>query len=173
MLDATATWLRPVSWQWFVTYTFPWNVRFETGVARFRTAIQRMQADLRNTICFVAGMERLPQRGVPWHFHALLTAAVPIPQQLVRETWWKLVGRGNRTPAHPEGDSVEVSRYDDERVGPEYCLKRMNDCDGEWIHRRLELFNPNIPPSGSAHEDRLRRRVAAAREGANQSFEDM
>jgi hypothetical protein len=45
-------------------------------------------------------------------------------------------------------------QYDGNRMGPEYCLKMMNDCYGDWQFRWLELFLtegkvPSKPDSGS------------------------
>src|SRR5450631_4488134 len=43
-------------------------------------------------------------------------------------------------------------------LGIQYCLKKMNDCDGDWLFYRLELFHPNIPQSTSHRVKRRKER---------------
>ena len=61
VVDATARWLRPVSWQWFVTLTFPWNVRSETADAKLKQWLNQIERTMRTRVCFVAGKERTPR----------------------------------------------------------------------------------------------------------------
>jgi hypothetical protein len=67
-----------------------------------------MERELKNSICFVAGKERKPLSSgisVPWHFHVLMAAHCPIPQEQV-ELWWRqIVGRQN---AGNSGDDDSV-----------------------------------------------------------------
>jgi hypothetical protein len=60
-VDAAAKWLAPVPWQYFVTLTFPWNVREETADSKFRQFMNTVERELRHSVCFVVGKERKPQ----------------------------------------------------------------------------------------------------------------
>lgn len=171
MVDAVATWLAPIHWQFFVTLTFRWNVREDTAIKHLRGFISNIQRELRSRVCFVAGKERRSastSAEVPWHFHVLLTAKVPITEDLIRSSWRSQAGPGKRTPSHPEGDSADIRPYDPERRGVEYCLKLVNNTDGDWLSAWLEYFNPNIPWSGkNSHKSvRQRRRARAEAERA-------
>ena len=164
-VDAVAEWLKPVDWQWFITLTFSWNVRAETADQKFKDWVNRVERDLRNRMCFVAGKERKPDSDgmkVPWHFHVLVTSLVPIPRSLLELHWTRLVGSGRSAivdgVAVPE--SILAEAYGEHRMGPEYCLKSMNACLGEWQFRWLELFNPAITKQTSRpnHRTNVQRR---------------
>jgi hypothetical protein len=117
------------------------------------------------------GKERKPRSvgmEVPWHFHVLMTAHCPIPPQLIEDSWRKLVGPGKSRDGRrtPGGDSVNVQSFNDEKRGAEYCLKLINDCNGDWNFRWLELFNPNIPPSDSMNHRKLRNQARSAKQAS-------
>jgi hypothetical protein len=85
-----------VSWQWFVTLTFPWNVRSETADTKLKQWLNLIERTIQTQVCFVDGKERKPRsRGmeVPWHFHLLVTSLVDIPKWLVEDTWRYLLSR--------------------------------------------------------------------------------
>ncbi len=195
VVDAAAKWFRPVAWQWFITLTFPWNVRSETADAKLKEWLNIIERTLRTQICFVAGKERKPRSHgmeVPWHFHLLVTSMVDIPKMLVEDTWRDLVSRPARRRQEddaagvrlvgedalasdnvlgdddPEDDSVVVESYKHNCLGPEYCLKSINDCNGDWSFRWLELFNPRIKQTSFPNHTKNRTRARfATQQGEN------
>jgi hypothetical protein len=105
VVDATAKWLRPVPWQWFVTLTFSWNVRGETADLKLKQWLNTVERELKARVCFVASKEcKPPSFGmeVPWHFHVLVAAQVSIPKELREGTWRHLVCPG-QTAFQPGG----------------------------------------------------------------------
>ena len=191
VVDATAKWLRPVPWQWFITLTFPWNVRSETADAKLKQWLNLIEQKLRTRVCFVAGKERKPRvhgMEVPWHFHLLVTSMVDLPKGLLEDTWRKLLSRPgrHRQDGHfadvrltgdednisidnlkSQGrkyDKVLVESYDHNRLGPEYCLKSISSCDGDWYFRWLELFNPRIKLTSCPSHRKIRARTRFAAE---------
>lgn len=164
-VEAAAEWLRPVSWQWFVTLTFPWNVRAETADRKFKSWVDLVEHDLRSRMCFVAGKERKADThgmNVPWHYHALVTSLAPISGELLQRHWIRLAGTGSlrKVDGAVVAESILVESYQGHKMGPEYCLKSMNDCFGEWRFRWLELFNPAIAKQTSRpnHRSNVQRR---------------
>jgi hypothetical protein len=174
VVDATARWLRPVSWQWFVTLTFPWNVTSETADAKLKQWLNLIERTMRTRVCFVAGKERKPRSHgmeVPWHFHLLVTSRVDIPEELLRGGWRTLVSSAARRHREVEAvsdrevkkdahvdDNVVVESYKHNRLGPEYCLKSINSCNGDWSFRWLELFNPRIRQTSFPNHVKVRNR---------------
>jgi hypothetical protein len=100
LIDAVKTWLSPIRWQHFVTLEFPWHVRAETAAAKLREFLNNVERELRDSVCFIGGLEEQSKSGepVPAHFHLLVTSARPIPEQLLKEVWWRMVGHGARKP---------------------------------------------------------------------------
>jgi len=182
VVDATANWLRPVPWQWFITLTFPWDVRSETADAKLKQWLNLIERTLRTRVCFVAGKESKPRfRGmeVPWHFHLLVTSMVDLPKGLLVDTWKDLVSRaaqhrqdgaiGGSFAAEDalqavdhKNDSAVVESYSDNRLGPEYCLKSINNCSGDWTFRWIELFNPKIKQTSYPSHSTIRTRARFA-----------
>lgn len=162
-IDALGLWLAPVRWQFFVTLEFPRNVRAETAAVRLREFLNSVEKQLRESVCFIGGLEEVSKSGipVPAHFHLLVTANRPIPDQLLKKVWWGMVGHGAKSAFQPEGDSIVVKPIDPEREGLAYCLKFANSCTGDWMFKWLEMFNPNIPRTAEKREQRHRRRGAA------------
>jgi hypothetical protein len=175
VVDATATWLRPVPWQWFITLTFPWNVISETADAKLKEWLNLVERTLRTRVCFVAGKERKPRSfgmEVPWHFHILATSLAAMPKKLLEESWRTLVSPAARrireaeavndsvaTEDGPVDDTVVVESYNANRRGPEYCLKSLSTCHGDWCFRWLELFNPRIKHSSFPNHTKIRNRM--------------
>lgn len=154
VVDAEAKWLRPVEWQWFVTLTFPWNVRAETAVRKLRQFINTLEKSVRSNLCMVAGQEsrsRSLGMSVRTHFHVLLTSHALISKEAIETIWLGLVTiRAARRSENQ--DSVHAVAYDPRKPGAEYCLKCMNDDCGDWFMHRLEQFLPSVPgPSKPNH----------------------
>lgn len=187
VVDAAAEWLRPVPWQWFVTLTFPWDVRSETADARLKQWLDIIERSLRTRVCFVAGKERNPRHlgmEVPWHFHLLVTSMVDLPKELLEDNWRRLVSYttrhrkddgpigGSLAAEHVlqavdhKNDSAVVESYSDNRLGPEYCLKSINNCSGDWTFRWIELFNPKIKQTNCPSHSKVRTRARFAAQRA-------
>jgi len=148
-VDALGSWLRPVQWQWFVTATFNWNVRSETADRKFEEWINLVERYLKTRVCIVVGKERKPRshgREVPWHFHVLLAAATDIHPALLAKHWKAVAGEGHKRVVDGVvvDEGILIEPYQGHLSGPEYCLKSMNDCDGDWNSRWLRLFHPGI-----------------------------
>lgn len=163
-IDAITKWLSPVPWQWFVTLTFSWNVKGETADLKFNKWLDAVERELKARVCFVAGKERKPDSHgmeVPWHFHLLATSDVAIPHQLLVRTWQRVEGRARRSSGtqRQKDEIVLVESFKDNRGGPEYCLKSLNDCSGDWSFRWLELFNPLIKQTSRPNHDKIRQRA--------------
>ena len=164
IVDAAAKWLRPIPWQWFITLTFPWNVKGETADVKLKEWLNLIERTLKTRICFVAGKERKPHSlgmEVPWHFHLLVTSCIAIPQGLVERAWTDVVVPGARHLLK-DGEvngSVLVESYEHNRRGPEYCLKSLNSSNGDWSFRWLELFHPSMKQSGSPNHISIRQRA--------------
>ena len=177
VVDAVAKWLSPVPWQWFVTLTFPWNVRSETADRKIKKWLDTTERELRARVCFVAGKERKPTSHgmtVPWHFHLLITSNVAIPEDRLKENWIALTGHGVRRSDESDDERDDESGYVDDCVvvksyqhnhgGPEYCLKSISTCDGDWFFRWLELFNPLMKQTRSPNHDKIRQRSRFAKQ---------
>jgi hypothetical protein len=156
-VDAIADWLSPIDWQLFVTLTFPWRVCSDTADTTLKEFINRLERSIKGVISYAGGKESKDGAGyrVGHHFHILMTAKTPIPASLVAKTWRDLVGPGEKTPARPDGDSIELTKFDREKLGVQYCLKRICEADGEWIFRWLGFLNRRIPgPATMSHKKR-------------------
>jgi hypothetical protein len=143
--DAVATWLRPIPWQWFVTATFPWNVRAETAVKKLRAFINDLEKHHRSTVCMVAGQESKPRlhgMSVPVHFHLLLASHSRLSAEAIESLWLAQVT--SRRNQGRNDESVRLEPYNEHQRGPEYCLKSLNDMHGDWHLHRLRDFHPDI-----------------------------
>jgi hypothetical protein len=163
-LDAIAKWLSPVPWQWFVTLTFSWNVRSETADLKLKRWLDAVESELRARVCFIAGKERKPDShgmAVPWHFHLLATSDVAIPLELLVQKWKRAEGRARWSSGtqREKDEIVLVESFKQNSRGPEYCLKSINACGGDWFFRWLELFNPLMKQTGRPRHDKIRQRV--------------
>jgi len=174
VVDAAAKWLRPIPWQWFVTLTFPWNIRYETADRKLRELINNLEKSLGTSVCFVAGKESKPKVdgvSVPWHFHVLMASHASIPRSAIEYFWKQLVGAGHSRviDGRFESESVKVEPYNENERGPEYCLKAMCSLQGDWSFRRLEIFNPNI--GGASRPNHRTLRAARRAKEQKQRFE--
>lgn len=165
-VDSAARWLRPVSWQFFVTATFPWNVRSETAVYKLRQFTNNLERLYRANMCFVAGQEsKSGQHGmsVPNHFHVLLASHARLAKEDIEVLWLAQVKR--YVNLSRIGESIRVESYNTHMRGAEYCLKAINDAYGDWHIHRLELFlphaaGPSKPSHRSVRHDRRNREQA-------------
>jgi len=140
-VDAVAKWLRPIPWQWFVTLTFPWDVRDTTALRKLRLLLDALERHHKGDVCAVVGQESKPRRDgmrVPWHFHMLIASRNSISRECIETIWRGLVCRAADRKGWEE--SVQVEPYEAGERGPEYCLKSMNDAFGDWHIHRLEAF---------------------------------
>jgi hypothetical protein len=135
-----ANWVRQVDWKLFCTFTFAWRVSDLQADKTFAAFINRLERALKCDVAYVRGDEKRPSgRGRPEcgrHYHALLTSAAPLNSTYVAWLWMSMAGnRGDNAGA-------KVEPYNPARTGAEYVLKGMNEVDGDWKFRKLELFHP-------------------------------
>jgi hypothetical protein len=103
---------------------------------------------------------------VPWHFHLLVTSTADIPAEILEQSWRQQVLSKARLlrEAELDDDTVLVESYKHNRLGPEYCLKSINNCHGDWTFRWLELFNPRIKQTSCPSHRKIRNRARFAAE---------
>ena len=160
-VNAAAKWLKAIPWQWFITLTFPWNVRQETAAGKLRNFVNIIEQHLKSNVCIVAGMESKSRHSgerVPWHYHLLLASRATIPREAIVALWHGQVASRAAKPSI--ADSVQADRYDKHQRGVEYCLKRMGDNSGDWLFRRLPIFMPYGPRKPNHRTVRGARRAA-------------
>jgi len=165
-----ADWLRPVRWQWFVTLTFPWNVTYSTADYKLRSFTNAIERYHRTIIGYVAGKEsrsRYDRGRVPWHFHLLITSPVQVSREALETLWLARIRRGSQSEADilRRGEHVTVERYQSHSLGPEYCLKTMNEDTGDWSMHRLEEFLPGNRGTARPNHRTVRRQRRAAAQG--------
>jgi hypothetical protein len=170
-VDAIAKWLSPVRWQWFVTLTFPWNVRSETADKKLKALINAVECYHRAIIGMVAGKESRSRHDgspVPWHFHLLITSHVSVSREAIQSLWLRLIRRGLQSEADilRRGEWARVEPYDAQRLGPHYCLKNMNEETSDWCFRRLREFLPSIPGAARPNHRTVRRQRRAGEQAA-------
>ena len=154
-LAAYVEWLRPVPWQLFCTFTFAWQVSDPQAVRVFGAFVNRMERSLHGPVAYVRGDEkRFSGCGVPAaprHFHALLTAHRKLNHQVVADLWMGMAGR------RENGAGANVRIYDPNLGGLAYTLKFINEPDGDWDLRNVDLFLSSRTPQ--AMNCRQRRRL--------------
>jgi hypothetical protein len=156
-VDALSKWLRPVPWQWFVTLTFPWNVKSETAVHKLWQYIDSLERHHRSRVCFVAGQESKPRQhgmSVPNHFHLLLASHARLPADALKALWFAQVTRCSSQER--DNESILIEPYQAHQRGPEYCLKAINDTYGDWFIHRLEHFLPGAAGPGKPNHQSVR-----------------
>jgi hypothetical protein len=154
VVDAVAKWLRPIKWQWYITLTFPWDVRPVTAYSKLRQFANRLEKFTHANVCYVAGQESRSHplgMNVPPHFHLLLTSHARISREAIEAIWFGLIKSGCDEYVKMQ-DCVLAKPFESNKLGMEYCLKGMNEDLGEWFMHRLEHFLPNVPgPSKPNH----------------------
>jgi hypothetical protein len=165
-VQAYAEWLKGIQWQLFATFSFAWRVADAQADDVFKAFINELERLVRSPIAFVRGDERrkagygLSESGR--HYHALLTSRVTLDPITIARIWRRYGGSGN------DQDSAKVDSYNSELPGAEYSLKFINQTEGDWTFRNLDLFLPGHVPHGN--NNRARRR--AARNGIRVSPDD-
>ena len=152
---AYAEWVGMIPWQLFATFTFARRVADEEADVAFRAFINEIERQVRSPIAFVRGDEKriagfgLPESGR--HFHVLLTSQVHLEPESIAKTWRGYGGNGK------DYDSAKVDPYNSGLPGAEYCLKMINETEGDWKFRNLDLFLPGYTPDKD--DKRTRRRM--------------
>ena len=156
-IDKLAYWVRQIPWKFFCTFTFAWeDVSDEWADRVFAEFINRLEDTLGCEVCFVRGDEkRVSGCGKPAsgrHFHVLLTCLAPVDSALIESMWENMAGK------RAEGAGALVKEYQSSGNGARYVLKCMNQPDGNWDFRNLELFHPDSKKSQKMNK-RWRRRL--------------
>ena len=162
-------WIHPIPWQWFITLTFPWEVREETAMNKLRQFANELERFARTSVCFVGGRESRSKKtgmSVPHHFHLLLVSRGVVTAEDIGMIWRGLVAR--RRSELSRYDCIKVESYDPDARGAKYCLKQLTDDYGEWITHRLGQFLPGLPgPSRPNHRTVRNARRAKAQADRN------
>jgi hypothetical protein len=145
-------WLRQIPWQLFATFTFAWPVSDSQARKVFSEFATRLEMSVRGPIVFLRGDEKrfsgCGMPGAPRHFHALLAAHRKLNQRVVADLWIGMAGR------RKNGAGANVRIYDPNLGGLAYTLKFINQPDGDWSFRNLDLFLSSPVP----HELNCRQR---------------
>lgn len=144
-VNATSLWLSSISWQLFVTVTFPWNVRDETANRKLSLFINSVEKFHRARICIVAGLESAPRRSgmsVPNHFHILMTSHAPLSDEAIEAFWLAQVTR--RPSQGRNEESIRIEPFQPHLRGLLYCVKGMNTDRGGLFFHRLGDFLPGV-----------------------------
>jgi len=150
-------WLKRVSWQWFVTLTFAYQVSDQQANKIFLEYIDRVERHLRAPIAYVRGDEKrysgCGKPGAPWHYHLVMASTASLPAAWMRATWEAMAGR------RQNGAGGNFRRYDPERGGIGYLLKMIKHDHGDWTFRNLDLVLPaEASVGGRSRNHRQRRR---------------
>ena len=157
-----ADWLARVIWQVYGTFTFTWPVSDPQADTVFMAFINFLEHELGAPIAFVRGDEKrwsgCGKPGSPRHYHVLMTSTAYLDPQRLKAVWRKFAGSGCRKFDGSEyvQDSAKVLDRFDPRARAEYCLKFINETDGDWTHRNLHYFVSGVTPVGH----RAKRRAA-------------
>lgn len=156
-LAVYVAWLRPIPWQLFCTLTFAWQVSDGQALRVFDRFVNRLERHLRGPIAYVRGDEKrfsgCGKPGAPRHFHVVLTAHRQIDPVFVTDLWMSMAGR------RENGAGADARRYDASLPGLAYVLKFINQPNGDWDLRNLDLFLPttDIEPLSRRRRRRLAR----------------
>jgi hypothetical protein len=163
-IDKFASWVRSVPWRFFCTFTFAWRVSDPQAENIFAAFIIRLERHLCCEVCFIRGDEkRLSGCGKSAsgrHFHVLLTCIAPVNAKFIASLWKSMAG--NRS----DDAGALVEEYNAIENGATYVLKCINQPDGNWQFRNLELFQPEARASQTvnARWRRKQRRFKARQE---------
>lgn len=137
VISGYESWLRPVPWQLFCTFTFAYQVSELQANKVFDGFINRLERSVRSSVIYVRGMERrfsgCGMPGCPLHFHVVVACAVRIDPLPVKLLWESMAG----TRSH--GAGADIRAYDPSKEGISYVLKFLNENQGDWTFRNLEL----------------------------------
>ncbi len=133
-------WLAPIPWQIFGTLTFAWQVSDAQALKVFHEFVDRLERFLQGPVAYVRSDEKrfsgCGMPAAPRHYHVVLTAHRRIDPQFVRNLWMSLAGH------RENGAGADARIYDPSLPGLAYLLKFINEPDGEWDFRNLDLFLP-------------------------------
>lgn len=171
-VDAAAKWLSQIDWQWFVTLTFPWNIRSESADAKLKSMLNQLEKHHRANLGAVIGKEsrsRHDRSRVPWHFHLLIASSAPVSKESIEMLWVGLIKNRSQpdSVASLISEHVVVKPYNPESLGSEYCLKMMSDDTADWGLHRMDCFLPALRTSSPNHRTLRRQRRAAAQAASN------
>ena len=131
----------------------------------FHAYINRLEHLLRARIAFVRGDEkRFSGCGMPAsarHYHVLMTGTVPLDapvESVLLATQWRRFGGSGQ-----DQDSAKVLPCVDPQERAAYCLKFINETEGDWKFGNLEWFMPGVPARARRTADRQARREAQHR----------
>jgi hypothetical protein len=149
-------WLSQVPWQVFCTLTFAWRVSDAQANRVFTVFVDRMERYLRCPLTYVRGDERrfsgCGKPAAPRHYHVLFAAECKLETYWVAGMWTALAG------ARVEGAGAHVCEYDPNRNALAYTLKLINQPNGDWSFKNLDLFISGANLHGASH--RARRRIS-------------
>jgi hypothetical protein len=153
-LEPYEAWLKNVPWQLFCTFTFAWPVSDPQALRVFGEFTNRLEKLIRGPIGFVRGDEKrfsgCGMPGAPRHFHALLAAHRKLNPHFVAHLWMDMAGR------RENGAGANVRIYDPNLGGLAYTLKFINEPDGDWNLRNLDLFLLRSPKKEMNRRERRR-----------------
>jgi hypothetical protein len=152
-----AEWLGKFPWQIFSTFTFAWRVSDAQADKDFMAFINEAERQVKSPVAFVRGDEkRISGCGMPEshrHYHVLLTSLATLDPNVLTKTWWKFGGSGAGQ------DSAKVEPCHSGERAAAYCLKFINQTEGDWKFRNLDLFLADY----HAGKDNYRSRRRASR----------
>jgi hypothetical protein len=156
-IDKFAIWVSRVDWKFFCTFTFAWRVSDRQAENVFAAFTNRLERHLGCEVCFIRGDEkRFSGCGRPAsgrHFHALLNCVAPVNASFIQSLWKSMAG--NRS----DDAGALVEAYNSSENGAGYVLKCINQPDGNWAFRNLELFHPEARASPQTVNARWRRKL--------------
>jgi len=89
-LQGYVNWLNQISWGFFATFTFAWQVSDQQAKSVFKEFINRLERTLQCGVALVRGDEkRLSGNGksaCPRHFHSLLACSVPVTASYLEDS---------------------------------------------------------------------------------------
>ena len=137
-----AAWLCRAPWQLYVTLTFAWPVSDIQGDRVFTAFIRALERKLHAPIAFVRGDEKrfsgCGKPASPRHYHLLLASTAMLVPLLIQMLWWRFGGCG------ADHDSAKAELINSPQKAAAYCLKFVNEADGDWRFHNLELFMPDV-----------------------------
>jgi len=166
--QALTEWLTQVPWQIFGTFTFAWHVSDAQALGVFDEFMNRLERFLRSPVTYVRGDEKrfsgCGMPGAPRHFHAVLAALPRIDSQFVGDLWMSMAGR------REHGAGADARIYDPSLPGLAYVLKFINQPNGDWDLRNLDLF---LPAASRELLNRRQRRRLARHQSRSKLFQEM
>jgi hypothetical protein len=76
-----------------------------------------------------------------------MTCTVPVEASFIETVWTRMAG------SRADGAGAKVKQYEPTKNGVGYILKFINQPDGNWAFRNLELFHPD-----AKHKQKMNKR---------------